>query len=327
MDWAHQHFVTHHINPAIRHPDSKYGDLFSHGVTVRESYERQIESAKILTTQQADELYLNNDPQTLIKDAIDNLVGSDPFPNLMFDGSEPKPHTNTPGFVCAIYRIPLDKAPSSLIWKLPPQIEGDGLSEHASLDSRVLPERNLEGEVIDQHCVELKYVFPQDVWDKREKGWLNDIVAKDIAWLKSAINDFHDAFEENAKRLTKLIHIAVDDKWRQVMDLAAEFADVPQPVVQVAAGHIDEDGRRYRVHRSYLFGQQKGICYGCLRRFCYDHMTVDHIRPQSKGGSHQLINLQLLCDPCNRLKGDGTQQELEAKLQAQGPKNAACSLC
>ena len=327
MDWAHQHFVTHHINPPSRRPDEKYGDLFTLGVTMREFYERQIENARILITQQADQLYFNNDPQTLIRDAINDLVGSDPFPSLMFDGSEPKPHTNTPGFVGVIYRIPLDKAPSSLIYKLPPEIEWDGLSEHASLASRVIHERNLEGEVVDQHCFELKYVFPQDVWDNREKGWLKVIVAKDIAWLKSVLDDFHNAFEENAKRLTNLIHIAVDDKWRQVMDLAAELADVPLPVVEVPDGHVEEEERRYRVHKPFLFGQQKGVCYGCMRRFCYRHMTVDHVHPQSKGGSHQLKNLQLLCDPCNALKGDGTQQELAAKLRAQEPKNTACSTC
>ena len=51
-------------------------------------------------------------------------------------------------------------------------------------------------------------------------------------------------------------------------------------------------------------------------------MTVDHIRPSSQGGSDELYNLQLLCGPCNALKADGTQAELEYKLAA---KNRATS--
>jgi len=33
-------------------------------------------------------------------------------------------------------------------------------------------------------------------------------------------------------------------------------------------------------------------------------MTMDHIRPRSKGGPHQLGNLQVMCSPCNASKGD-----------------------
>jgi 5-methylcytosine-specific restriction endonuclease McrA len=33
-------------------------------------------------------------------------------------------------------------------------------------------------------------------------------------------------------------------------------------------------------------------------------MTIDHIIPKSKGGPHQLDNLQTLCFPCNLKKGN-----------------------
>ncbi len=35
-----------------------------------------------------------------------------------------------------------------------------------------------------------------------------------------------------------------------------------------------------------------------------DDLTLDHIRPRSKGGTDALANLQILCQPCNNAKGD-----------------------
>ena len=45
--------------------------------------------------------------------------------------------------------------------------------------------------------------------------------------------------------------------------------------------------------------------------------TVDHVTPQSHGGTDHMDNLQLLCGACNSMKGTGTQAELIVKLQAQ----------
>lgn len=40
-----------------------------------------------------------------------------------------------------------------------------------------------------------------------------------------------------------------------------------------------------------------------------ENMAIDHVRPQSAGGSDDAWNLQVLCKPCNSSKGDGDSHE------------------
>lgn len=74
----------------------------------------------------------------------------------------------------------------------------------------------------------------------------------------------------------------------------------------------------YKTHKHTLFGQKEGLCNGCGIFFPFQNFTVDHVVPQSKGGTHHIDNLQLLCNACNSKKGAGSQAELIVKLQQEG---------
>jgi hypothetical protein len=55
--------------------------------------------------------------------------------------------------------------------------------------------------------------------------------------------------------------------------------------------------------------QDAAYCCGYCRvpsRYVYAPMTIDHIMPQSKGGSDQRDNLWLACPRCNGFKSDHT---------------------
>ena len=70
--------------------------------------------------------------------------------------------------------------------------------------------------------------------------------------------------------------------------------------------------------KEHLYAAQKQKCNGCGVNFPLRNMTVDHIKPFSQGGSDKPSNLQLLCNSCNSMKGDGTQAQLKKRLADKG---------
>lgn len=78
------------------------------------------------------------------------------------------------------------------------------------------------------------------------------------------------------------------------------------------------DVPNYRTHKHTLFGIQEGMCAGCRVGFPFRNMTVDHVVPQSKGGTNHFTNMQLLCAACNSMKGTRSQEEFIAVLVKEG---------
>lgn len=57
-----------------------------------------------------------------------------------------------------------------------------------------------------------------------------------------------------------------------------------------------------------LLRRDGAACAYCARPFGtgepYSSMTIDHVVPVSRGGSHALTNLMLACKACNYAKAD-----------------------
>ena len=71
------------------------------------------------------------------------------------------------------------------------------------------------------------------------------------------------------------------------------------------------------IKKAYLYERQEGKCSGCLVKLPERNLTVDHIVPKVQTDNKhddRLHNLQLLCQPCNSMKGIGTQERLITRL-------------
>ena len=110
------------------------------------------------------------------------------------------------------------------------------------------------------------------------------------------------------ERLAREVSVGSEDSPRLTGWTVTHRTDIPR--------RTDIDAPiNYRQNKHVLFGQQEGLCSGCRVMFPFRNFTVDHIVPQSRGGTDHIDNLQLLCGACNSLKGDRPHEYLVAKLR------------
>ena len=59
----------------------------------------------------------------------------------------------------------------------------------------------------------------------------------------------------------------------------------------------------YRMCKADIIARDGAICYLCDESFTYDDLTIEHVIPLSRGGTHAPDNLRVACRPCNSSKG------------------------
>lgn len=92
-------------------------------------------------------------------------------------------------------------------------------------------------------------------------------------------------------------------------------AAFPLPAV-VKVRYYVKDGRskggRVALSRRNVLIRDEHTCQYCGRR---DHLTIDHVWPQSKGGPWSWDNLVTACEACNSKKGCKTLEQCGMKLR------------
>jgi 5-methylcytosine-specific restriction endonuclease McrA len=69
-----------------------------------------------------------------------------------------------------------------------------------------------------------------------------------------------------------------------------------------------------RFSRHSIFERDRHTCQYCGKVFSRSHLTIDHVIPQSRGGSDTWENLVLACLACNVRKADRTPEEAHMPL-------------
>ena len=110
-----------------------------------------------------------------------------------------------------------------------------------------------------------------------------------------------DAINKAVKNFKK------SDDWKLISDKATELEDRIRAVVN----NISVDSKRLFTEddKTELLGKQtaeegKYRCAICGQLFYGNELTVDHIKPWSKGGRTVISNAQLLCRACNSTKSN-----------------------
>ncbi len=102
-----------------------------------------------------------------------------------------------------------------------------------------------------------------------------------------------------SKTQKKLLILEQADKERQKFErLAAKFSKEQSEHIKHERSRISE------TVRIEVWRRDQGKCSGCGSRV---NLEYGHVVPVSRGGSNTARNVELLCEACNRSKGDRIQ--------------------
>lgn len=97
---------------------------------------------------------------------------------------------------------------------------------------------------------------------------------------------------------------------------AWEKFEAPSVIRLVRYVDIRKKRRESGKRRFHIFVRDRFRCQYCSKKFSPQDLTLDHIVPQSRGGSDDPENLVAACIPCNQKKDDLTPVEARMPLLA-----------
>jgi 5-methylcytosine-specific restriction endonuclease McrA len=114
------------------------------------------------------------------------------------------------------------------------------------------------------------------------------------------------------------------NSWNDVSKAKAKFGDVvirssslslvpPEVIVLTEYDGISEGSVVFS--RRNIFKRDRYTCMYCGVQPGPDALTIDHIKPRSRGGISSWANCVLACVDCNKVKADRTPEEAGMKLR------------
>jgi 5-methylcytosine-specific restriction endonuclease McrA len=113
--------------------------------------------------------------------------------------------------------------------------------------------------------------------------------------------------------------------WQELSEFAeGDYLNTPRfklliPEIIVLTGYNAIPPRRVKFSRRNIFERDRFSCQYCHRTPSRSELSVDHVKPRSRGGSTTWANVVLACTECNARKRDRTPDEAGMRL-ARTPK-------
>ena len=86
------------------------------------------------------------------------------------------------------------------------------------------------------------------------------------------------------------------------------------PAVIVLTRYVKFKFNTISCNRRNIIWRDQSQCQYCTNYFDSQALTIDHVKPRSKGGANTWTNLVAACKKCNQKKGDRTPEQAGMKL-------------
>ncbi len=137
------------------------------------------------------------------------------------------------------------------------------------------------------------FLVSDDLFDLTHEAW-----SRYDLWLYQ--NALYGVSRGYTEKQGKLLVLGSADSGRQKFErLSAKFSKEQSEHIKHERTRIPENVR------IEVWRRDQGKCAGCGSRV---NLEYDHIVPVSRGGSNTARNVELLCEACNRSKGDRIQR-------------------
>ena len=146
---------------------------------------------------------------------------------------------------------------------------------------------------------------------------VDEAAARAAKTAKEAATNAAPAVSKRVAEVASAVGDAIASSAPTVGKRVAAGAEAAGAGIRRAIGHRKPDMENaVSPHaRRQLYEAQQGRCNGCGTDYLPKDLTLDHIKPGSKGGSNETDNLQLLCHNCNSIKGNRSMDYLRARLK------------
>ncbi len=99
---------------------------------------------------------------------------------------------------------------------------------------------------------------------------------------------------------------AVESYAKQIHSISQTFQ---LPAVIVLRRYVKMRFKKVACTRKNIIWRDDSQCQYCTKYFEEDKLTIDHVKPRSRGGKNTWLNLVTACKKCNQKKGNKTPEE------------------